>query len=149
MLELVKKEIEGFEYQFEQWGSTRSTEIFIELFKKVGPAVATLIGEISKAPTKEEAKKLSTSAIAAAVNALIMNVGDPKETTALIKKFVADDKCLCDGKKIHFDSHYQNRLFHMGQVLMAAVEVQYGNFFVSVAELLAFSPAPTIPENPA
>lgn len=147
-LELIKKEIDGHRYEFEQFGARQSSVLFIELVKKIGPSFTALFGEISKAPTKEDAKKLSSSAIGEAVRALLMNIGDAGETVALIEKFIAE-KTLCDGKKINFDSHYQGRLFHQGKVLFAALEVQYGNFFEDVTALLAFTQAPTIPENPA
>lgn len=135
-LELLKKEIDGSTYEFEQFGAKKSTKLLIRLTKIIGPALSIAFSEITKAKSKEEAKKLSGAVFGQAIQALILNVGDEDEAVALMETF-ASEKCLCDGKKIVFDSHYQNRLLHLGKVLAAALEVQYGNFFGAIQGVVA------------
>lgn len=147
-LELAKKEIDGSVYEFEQFGAKKATKLLIRLTKIIGPALSIAIAEISKAGSKEDAKKLSSTVFGQSIQALVMNVGNEDEAIALMEAF-ASEKCLCDGKKINFDTHYQNKLLHLGKVLAAALEVQYGNFFEEVTGLLGAVQAPTSQENPA
>lgn len=147
-LELVKKEVDVELYEFEQFGAKKSTALLIRISKIAGPSVKALFGEIGAAPSAEEIKRISGKAIGLAIQELLTNIGSEDEVVSLIETLVAE-KCLCNGKKIHFDSHYQNRLLHLGKVLAAALEVQYGNFFSDAIGLLGSRRAPTTAANPA
>jgi Phage tail assembly chaperone protein, TAC len=84
-------------------------------------------GENSKKDFLEiDLKELDTDILGKAARALIERM-DEDEVVGLIKKLTSEG-VLCDHQPIVFDTHYEGNLGHLFKVLMAALEVQYGNF---------------------
>lgn len=139
-LELVKKDIEGKLYEFEQFGAKKSLATLIRLMKLVGKPLALMFGSI-KSGEKLLDMDMKSEMISAALAALTENM-DSSEVISLMEELCAT-KCLCDGKKINFDSHFEGKLPHLFKVLWAALEVQYGNFFDAIGGLQGLSSKPT------
>jgi len=125
MRELVKKTIGDHDYEFEQLGAKQALKTMVKLSKIVGKPLAMVVGDGNVAGSLS--REISPDLLGAAVGAMVERL-DEGETQALCELLTAE-KCLCDGKKINFDMHYEGRLDHMFKVLAAALEVQYGNFF--------------------
>lgn len=130
MRELVKKTIDGNEYEFEQMAPKLALKTLVKLSKIVGKPIAMVMG--SDGITKDKSKgilskNLSPELFSAAVGSMIEKL-DEADTIELCVLLTADT-VLCDGKKIDFNSHYASRLGLMFKVLAAALEVQFGNFF--------------------
>lgn len=131
--ELIKKDVDGFEYEFSQFGAKRSLRTLIRLSKVLGKPLSLLLGSMNGSGKLLD-KSLDMDMIGLALNALTENM-DSAEVISLIEELTSGDACLCDGKKIIFDSHYEGRLDHLFKVLYAALEVQYGNFFGAMVAL--------------
>ena len=129
MRELASKEIDGLEYQFEQFGAKKSLKILFRLSKQIGKPLSLLVGSMSGEKDKKLLDRdIKLDMIAVAIDSLMSNL-DSDEVITLMQDLAGDHACICDGKKINFDSHYEGRLPHLFKVLWAAIEVQYGNFF--------------------
>lgn len=140
MLELAKREVDGLTYEFEQFGAKRATKLLVRLSKIIGKPLT--LG-IAAAQGKSLAEvQLTSDVLAPVVDALFANL-DSDEVQSILEAFTADEKVLCDGKKVFFDKHYEGRLDHMLRVFWAALEVQYGNFFGAVLTLRGAAAAPT------
>jgi hypothetical protein len=140
--ELQKRDIDGHTYEFQQYGAKESLKTLIRLSKICGDPIAKAFGAIDQSDsTPLLERKINLTAISGAIEALTASM-DENETTDLIEKLTSD-RVLCDGKKIVFDSHYENRLDHLFRVLYAALEVQYGNFFAAIAGQASPEPATT------
>lgn len=131
--ELIKKEIDGKTYEFQQFGPKHALKILTKLSRICGEPLAlafTAMG--SKDGEKPEGglldRKIDGKLLAAAVKALTDRL-DEEEVIAIVMELTANDNVLCDGRRVVFDSHYQSGLGHMFKVLGTALEVQYGDFF--------------------
>ncbi len=127
--ELIKKEVDGLEYQFEQFGAKQSLKILMKLSKMVGRPFIASIGSY-----QGKGQPLNVTALTEAASLLFQSL-DETETISLIELLTAE-KCWCAGVKIKFDTHYEGKLTHLFKVLNAALEVQYGNFFEELAAFL-------------
>lgn len=124
-LELVKKEVDGKVYEFEQFGSKLSIKTFLRLKKIIGKSLAMATG-ISKEDSDGN-KYIDQDLFAKAIESFAEHSAD-EEVIDLLETLCAN-KVLCEGKKIDFNSHYCGKFSHMINVAKAAVEVQYGDFF--------------------
>jgi hypothetical protein len=124
MREIAKRTIDDAEYEFNQFGVKQSLRILVKLSKIVGKPIV-LAADSLKKEGKGAAFDFKTLAVAA--GALFENI-EEDEALTLIEQLTSGDACLCDGKKVQFDAHYRGRLNHLFNVLIAALEVQYGNF---------------------
>jgi hypothetical protein len=123
---LIERVIDEHTYEFQKWGAEESVQTLLQIG---GLAGKPLMQAVSAVGSQEGKQKLELDVLGAAIGSLIENAHNPM-TMALIKK-LSSEKVLCDGKKINFDHHYQDRLDHLFRVVSAAVEVQYGNFFAA------------------
>lgn len=146
---LYDVEVDGLTYSFEKWGADASLDVLLELVKIIGrplgAAVASLAGKQKDLGSEVRSmidKDFDPDLIGTVFEALTERM-DKGIVKSLIKKF-SSESVLCDGKKIVFNSHYQDRLPHLFKVVQAALEVQYGNF--SDALLAAL---PVAPKKPA
>ena len=142
MKEVVTRQVGEHEYIFSQFGAKKSTKTLIRIAKMVGkPITLAMSSAVGSGSILE--RKIDLSLLSQAVEALTQNL-DEDASLKLIEELIGGDAVLCDGKKIDFDTHYQGRLEHMFAVLNAALEVQYGNFFVALS---AFLPSPPQPQT--
>ena len=122
---LYEVEIDGVTYSFEKWGAQNSLLTLIKISKIIGKPLGKIVGS---AITGGEGLKtqVSPDMIADACQALLENL-DEGPTMDLVKK-LSSEKLLCDGKKVSFDTHYQDNLMHLFKVIRASLEVQYSDF---------------------
>ena len=135
---LYEVEIDGLKYEFEKWGAEDSYDVLLDIAKICGKPLGLAVGALfGKGGLDTD---FNPDMIGTVMEALVQGIGDKAITKAITKKLTAE-KCFCDGQKINFNSHYQDRLDHMFKVLLAALEVQYGNFFAALLGLLGSKPS--------
>lgn len=134
---LIKRTIDGDEYEFEQFGAKQGLKVLIRLSKIVGKPLALAAGVSKKGADGETT--FSAETLATAVEALTdrMDQDDVIELLTLL----CSEKALCNGAKINFDSHYSRKFDRLFKVTEAALEVQFGNFFDALQALLPQSKA--------
>lgn len=132
MRDLVKKSIDGHEYEFSQMGPRQSLKVLVKLSKIVGKPIAMIAGgEKGVKPTSLMQKDVAPELFGAAVGAMVDRL-DEDETVDLCVQLTSFPQVLCDGQKVDFNAHYDGKLDLMFKVLAAALEVQYGNFFAGL-----------------
>jgi len=124
--DLVKKVIDGETYGFQQFGAKQALKVLTRLTKIVGEPMA-LAFTAAKGEGKLSTRDIDPDILASAVRALMERL-DEDNVVDLVETLTASH-LLCNGKQIVFDVHYEGKLGHLFKVLMAALEVQYGNFF--------------------
>lgn len=139
---LIQKEIDGKTYEFQKFGAKQSLKVLLRIAKMVGKPAVAAFGSVKKSEGSILDQDIDGGIIAMAVGSLVENM-DTNETLDLIEELTGKDKVLCDGKKIHWDSHYAD-LEHLFKVLKAALEVQYGNFFNALGASPALKPNPVM-----
>lgn len=146
-MELIPKNVDGIEYQFQKFGTKKSLRILIRLTKFLGKPAAALIGAFKGEGSLVD-RELDGDIIATAVSQLVDNMNED-DVLDLVEEITGRDNLLADGKKIVWESHYAGRLDHLFKVLYAGLEVQYGNFIAAIAGPLeakkvktALTPAP-------
>lgn len=137
MRELVNKKIDGIEYNFGQFGANKSLKLLVRLSKIAGEPLALAFASAEGTGSLLE-KKINPAMLGNAVKVLFDKL-DETDALELIQGLTSKDSCLCEGKQIDFNLHYEGRLPHMFKVLYAALEVQYGNFFDALTDLSAMS----------
>lgn len=131
--ELIKKTIDGHDYEFSIFGAKKSIKVLVRLSKILGKPFGLLMGSF-KGPGKMLEREVDTDLMSLAFSALTDNL-DSDEVIDILETLVAGDYILCDGKKVIFDTHYEGRLDHLMKVVMIALEVQYGNFSGAISAL--------------
>lgn len=142
--ELVKKKIDGYEYEFQQFGPTQGLRYLNRILTIVGEplsiAMAALFGgdknhKDVKTATNEAKKsildkKLDPELIQKCISCLMSNLGDENSNIALVSDLTTMS-IIRDGIQLKgFDASYQDvGLDHIFKVLAAQFEVQWGNFF--------------------
>lgn len=138
---LVEKTVGGKKYEFQKFGASQSLKVLAKLSK-------VLLEPMSLAFSAMEGsggildRKINGDVVGKAARALVDRLDD--SVIDLIKELIGPDALLCDGKKIVFDSHYED-LGHLFEVLQAALEVQYGNFFAATLGKAGLSRKSTTP----
>lgn len=128
---LIEVNIDDEKYEFEKWGAELSLATLMKISKIIGKPFGMLLGQIMSGGIDVN---LSPDLLGDACEALVSNM-DEAVAIALIKRLSAE-KILCNGKKINFDIHYQDKLPHLFNVVKAALEVQYGNFLGELLGLI-------------
>ena len=132
---LFEVKIDGQHYEFEKWGAREATVTLFQLSKIVGKPLGYAMAAFGKDASKGLLdQQINTDLVALAFETLTSNL-DENKALELIEKFSAHT-VYCNGAKINFDSHYQDRLDHCFKVVYAALEVQYGNFFAALRGLV-------------
>ncbi len=106
--------------------------------RPLGTALGAIVGK-----GKGEAvldKDIDPEIIGHMVDALTVNF-NKGAVKSLLKK-LSSEKVLCDGKKIVFNTFYQDKLDLCFLVVAAALEVQYGNFFGALVGLFGTKSLP-------
>lgn len=123
--ELIKKEIDGSTYEFEQFGAKQSLRVMVRLSKIIGKPLALASGVVKK--DAADGDRFDSNVLAMAVESLAQNATED-EVLSLMEVLCAEH-VLCDGKRVDFNLHYRGRFNHLFRVLAVALEVQYGDFF--------------------
>lgn len=118
-----EKEIDGQKYEFSKWGAEESLDVLIDISKLVGKPLGMLMAGGN--PLERE----MTPEIMGAIMDAFMSSADKTTVKGLIKKLASGESILCNGAKLNFNQHYEDRLDHLFSVCAAALEVQYGSFF--------------------
>ena len=134
---LYEVEVDGLKYEFEKWGAEESLATLLKLSRLVGKPLGQAMAGLSFNEDKTKVE-INFDIAGEAIGALMQNM-DEDLSMSLIKK-LCSEKCLCNGAKINFNVHYQDKLDHMFKVVAAALEVQYGNFFVALLGSAGASP---------
>lgn len=124
---MQRKTIDGEEYEFSKFGAKKSIKILRRLLGIVGEPLALALAS-AKGSGKILDKDIDPGMLSGAVRALIERA-DEDTVLSLMDDLCGESACLCNGKKVLFDTHYEGRLPHLFKVLAASVEVQYGDFF--------------------
>ena len=135
MRELIEKTVDGEVYSFSQFGAKKSLRMLIKISKIVGKPLSLAFAS-AEGPGKLSDKTVNPNTLAQAVEALMERM-DEDEVISILESLTSGDACLCNGKKVDFNGHYEGNLSHMFKVLKAALEVQYGNFFDALSEYLS------------
>lgn len=133
--------VDGQTYSFEKWGAEEALKTLIKISKIAGKPIGLFLGVLLDKKEDGESlidKELKSDMLAVAIESLTANL-DEDVCVALIKKLTSD-KVWCANKPINFNTHYEDKLDHMFKVVAAAVEVQYGNFFVALTALAPKGP---------
>lgn len=129
---LYETKIGGANYEFEKWGAEESLDVLIDISvlvgKPLGVAFAALMGK------QGLKKELDANLINMAMEALLGGMKKEFVKPLIIK--LASFKVMCNGKPVNFDIHYEKDLMLTFKVVKAHLEVQYGNFFDALLELL-------------
>lgn len=143
---LYAVEVDGKMYEFEKFGAEQSLETLLDIGqivgKPLGAAIAGLSGQDGDVKQRLMDRELDLKVIELVMEAITGRL-DKKTIMPMIKRMTSE-KVLCEGKKINFNIHYQDDLMHMFNVLKAALEVQYGNFFVALAGVLGLKVKPKV-----
>lgn len=127
--------IDDKKYEFAKWGAEDATDTLLDLAaivgKPLGLGLAALTGKDEEGKSGLD-KKIDPNIIGSVMEALSQNVGSNKATIKALIKKLSSDQVFCDGAKINFNLHYQDKTLHMFKVVRAALEVQYGNFFAAL-----------------
>lgn len=136
---LYEAKVDEHTYEFEKWDAETAVVTLMKLSKIAGPTVSGFAAAVFSGKKKDDSdspidRDISPNMIQAACSALFTNL-DEANALALIKKF-SSENVLCDGKKIVFKTHYQDRLEHLTRVLGTALEVQYAGPFGVIKDLV-------------
>lgn len=130
---LYETEIEGHRYEFEKWGAEDATDVLLDIAtlvgKPLGVGIATVFDKLKGDKLDE---KIDPNLVGAIVEAMTEKAGTHKALVKALIKKLSSEKVLVDGKTINYNIYYQDRLDLVFKVVSAALEVQYGNFFVAI-----------------
>jgi hypothetical protein len=146
-LEQNTRTIDGDEYLFTKFGAKKALQVFFKLSAIVGEPMAVAFGSLEPGKKKVLDADMNMEGIGKAIAVLTSRLDHP-DAIQLIETIAGSPACLCNGKQIVFDKHYEGRLDHLLRVVTAAMEVQYGNFFGAILGSLPVqrrtsTPAPT------
>lgn len=114
-------------YEFEKWGAEDSLDVLLDISQLIGGPVGSAIGDLFNKEGMHT--EINGAMLGMVMEGLTKNL--KKEIVKPLIKKLCSEKVLCEGKPIKFNVHYADDLMHMFRVVKAALEVQYGNFFVA------------------
>ncbi len=135
--EALEKSIDGRKYQFTQYGAKEALKMLVRLSKIIGKPMALSYAALGEKGA-DGSPQIKGDILAQAIDALMQNAHED-EVLDLCMKLASKD-CLCEGRQIDFNMHYEGQLPHMFKVIKAALEVQYGNFFGALNDLPGMAP---------
>jgi hypothetical protein len=133
---LYEENIDGRTYSFEKWGADESFDVLLDISSIVGGSLGQAVG--SAISGDGLSAEVNPGMLATVFESLSKNL--KKDVVKPIVKKLCAEKVLCDGKKINFNEHYKEDLFHMFRVAKAGLEVQYGNFFAAAQGAVGLKP---------
>lgn len=140
---LAKRTIDGDEYEFTQFGAKESIRILSRVLKLVGEPMTLAYASFKDDPEgtaksffdRDFDKMILSKAVGAFAERM-----DDEAVLDLIETLTAKSNVICNGAKIDFNSHYEQRLGRMFKVLLAALEVQFGNFLEELPGSVGMAP---------
>lgn len=115
-------------YAFEKWDAEESLDVLLEIARIIGKPLGAMVGTMMTGQKLDQ--EMDPNMLATIFEGLTQSF-DKKVVKEIIIR-VTSRRVLCDGAKIEFKIHYQEKLDVMFQVLKAGLEVQYGNFFAAL-----------------
>ncbi len=141
---LFEVQIDDATYEFEKWGAEEALSTLLKIAKIAGKPIGLAVGAIMGGEEEKGTKGLLEKKISPDLLGLVFDSLTDKldegVVVSLIKK-IGSEKVLCNGAKINFNKHYEDRLDHLLKVVAAGLEVQYGNFFGALLGLVGKKPA--------
>ena len=137
---LHQKDIGGHSYEFMKWGAEEALDALLDLSAVIGKPLGALAPHMDLAAAQERRLEIAAEAIGPALEALATQLGSNKPLCKALLKRLATKGILCDGREIVFDAHYKDRLPHMLDVALAALEVQFGGFFAGASAAFRVRP---------
>ena len=132
---LFSVEIDGQTYEFQKWGAEESLDVLLDLAKILGKPLGSAMAAFAGGESLPIIDRDFKPEIVALIFEGLTSSLDKVLVKAIVKK-VASDKVFCEGKPVKFDAHYQDRLPHLFKVVQAGLEVQYGNFYAAVLDIM-------------
>lgn len=136
---LYEVKVDEHVYEFEKWGADESLDVLLDIIplisKPLGTGIAAVLGADGDGGLLD--KKFDPQMVNLVFESLTTNFKKEVVKELLVK--LCSKTVLCDGKKIIFRTHYQDKLGHLFKVAKAALEVQYGNFFDALLEIMPVS----------
>jgi hypothetical protein len=133
--------VDGHVYEFAKWGAEEAMNTLLDLSDILGKPLSRIGAKAFSRGVKEAlAEEISDDLVGDVIGELVASVGQYRQAVLRVVRKLTSHKCLCDGKRFDFDTHYARRLTHMYKVAAAALEVQYGNFFDAVGDILPRRP---------
>jgi hypothetical protein len=133
---LYEVEVDGQKYEFSKWGAEDALDVLLDIAKIVGKPLGAAFGAFAGKDDDGKSKldqEFNPDMLGTVFEALTDRM-DKGVVKGLIKKLAAGNNVFCDGKPVtNFNLHYQDKLPHLFKVVQAALEVQYGNFFVALS----------------
>lgn len=117
-------EVDSEIYRVHLLSPTKALQLSVKLTKLVGEPLANMAGA-----SEGNMQQL----LPLAVRALVARL-DEGEVVALVRTMV--DTCKHNNKPINFEADFQGRLGHLVKLVAKVMEVQFGDFFTGLAEML-------------
>lgn len=129
MRQEVRKSVNGKDYIFYQFGASEGLKVWFRILKIIG----TPIGAIASKATSGIKTEVRELGIDKAVEMLCQNI-EADEVLILIKDILS--QVTHDGKRLSdiFDVHFAGAYMQIFDVLYVALEVNYKDFLLGIAE---------------
>lgn len=146
--------VDGHVYEFAKWGAQESLNTLLEMAALVGGPLGKLAAKGFLAGVEQGSMtqfNLDEDLLGHVWDQLAESLLTRRDEVMRLITRLATRDVLCDGKLLVppgknaaacFDVHYKDGLPHLFQVCRAALEVQYGNFFGALGDLVQRSPPP-------
>lgn len=143
MKEVIVKQIDKRNYQITQFMTSKSISTLKRLGQIVGEPLGVVFALAQDGEDDSKREKMSAVNEAALIGNVVKTLFDKfdeKDGQKLIEDLSSGDTLLCNNQNIDFESHYQGELGHLIKVVMAVLEVQYGNFLGEIVGLVKSRP---------
>lgn len=131
---LYEVEIKGDKYAFEKWNADESLDVLLDIVPLVGKPLGAATAALTGGDVSLLDKEVNPQAIAAIIEGLTSNFNKATVKRLIIK--LCSEKAFCNDKKISFKDHYEGKVTLIFIVAKANLEVQYGNFFDAIQDVL-------------
>lgn len=117
------QEIDGFLYELSPLPAWHAVEVFHQLTRTVAPALGAITAADSAA---------GVAALSSALEKALATLG-PAEFVALSKKLLGGARVSINGKSVELlpvvDVHFQSRTLSLFRVVVAAIQINFPDFF--------------------
>ena len=137
MRQELKQNVGGKDYIFYQFGASEGLKVWLRILKVIGTPIGALVGKVVNTGTKSDIKELGLDR---AVELLCSNL-DADDTLQLIKDIL--NQVTFEGKRVSeiFDVHFAGSYMQIFNVLYVALEVNYKDFLLGIAEKVGLQQA--------
>lgn len=132
--ESVVKTIDGEEYTFHQLDPMTSTMILTKILKIAGTSVGMAVDQVAKSGVDNLMDAEVDAVIGKMdISSIVASLCDRLNEVEVREIIIAmTSQVICKGKgeisKV-FNEHFKGRILHLIKVVMAAMEVEYADFF--------------------